>query len=65
MDTRTGIIYPLSHELYQALTGEDKKHMMPIMPTKRQLGKMKVSRNDPCPCGSGLKFKKCHLGKPV
>lgn len=19
----------------------------------------KVSRNDPCPCGSGLKFKKC------
>lgn len=22
-----------------------------------------VGRNDPCPCGSGLKFKKCH-GKP-
>ena len=21
----------------------------------------KVGRNDPCPCGSGLKFKKCHL----
>jgi uncharacterized protein len=21
---------------------------------------MKVGRNDPCPCGSGLKFKKCH-----
>jgi preprotein translocase subunit SecA len=20
----------------------------------------KVGRNDPCPCGSGLKFKKCH-----
>ena len=19
-----------------------------------------VGRNDPCPCGSGLKFKKCH-----
>ncbi len=22
-----------------------------------------VGRNDPCPCGSGLKFKKCHFGK--
>lgn len=20
----------------------------------------KVGRNDPCPCGSGQKFKKCH-----
>ena len=20
----------------------------------------KVGRNDPCPCGSGLKFKQCH-----
>lgn len=23
----------------------------------------KVGRNDPCPCGSGLKYKKCHLPK--
>jgi hypothetical protein len=23
-----------------------------------------VGRNDPCPCGSGKKFKKCCLGKP-
>ena len=23
----------------------------------------KVGRNDPCPCGSGKKFKKCHLGR--
>jgi len=23
----------------------------------------KVGPNDPCPCGSGLKYKKCH-GKP-
>ncbi|MDQ3453186.1 MAG: SEC-C metal-binding domain-containing protein [Actinomycetota bacterium] len=20
----------------------------------------KVGRNDPCPCGSGLKYKRCH-----
>ena len=24
---------------------------------------MKIKRNDPCPCGSGLKYKKCCLGK--
>jgi methionyl aminopeptidase len=24
---------------------------------------VKVGRNDPCPCGSGLKYKKCCLGK--
>jgi preprotein translocase subunit SecA len=24
----------------------------------------KVGRNDPCPCGSGKKYKKCH-GKPT
>jgi len=23
----------------------------------------KAGRNDPCPCGSGLKFKKCHWGR--
>ena len=26
---------------------------------------MKVGRNDPCPCGSGLKYKKCCLEKEV
>src|ERR1035438_2363261 len=25
---------------------------------------MKVGRNDLCPCGSGKKFKKCHLAAP-
>jgi preprotein translocase subunit SecA len=23
----------------------------------------RIGRNDPCPCGSGKKYKKCHLGK--
>jgi uncharacterized protein YecA (UPF0149 family) len=22
----------------------------------------RVGRNEPCPCGSGKKYKKCHLG---
>ena len=26
---------------------------------------VKVGRNDPCPCGSGLKYKKCCLGKSI
>ncbi len=30
----------------------------PAVPAKRE--QVKVGRNDPCPCGSGKKFKKCH-----
>ncbi|PYV12946.1 MAG: preprotein translocase subunit SecA [Acidobacteria bacterium] len=30
----------------------------PPEPQRREAGK--VGRNDPCPCGSGKKFKKCH-----
>ena len=26
----------------------------------RQASKLKVGRNDPCPCGSGKKYKQCH-----
>src|SRR6266508_4434786 len=25
----------------------------------------RVSRNDPCPCGSGLKYKRCHEEKEI
>ncbi|HIJ67247.1 MAG TPA: hypothetical protein HPP51_03060 [Planctomycetes bacterium] len=25
----------------------------------------KIGRNQPCPCGSGLKFKRCHCTKMV
>jgi preprotein translocase subunit SecA len=32
--------------------------MSPSAPTRREAAK--VGRNDPCPCGSGKKFKKCH-----
>jgi preprotein translocase subunit SecA len=30
----------------------------PVRPIRRKTPK--VGRNDPCPCGSGLKYKKCH-----
>jgi Predicted metal-binding protein related to the C-terminal domain of SecA len=26
---------------------------------------MKIGRNDPCPCGSGKKYKKCCIDKPI
>ena len=29
---------------------------------KSPLGKKKPGRNDPCPCGSGQKYKRCHGG---
>ncbi len=35
--------------------GEDRE---PVRPVQRVTDK--VGRNDPCPCGSGKKFKKCH-----
>ncbi len=31
---------------------------VPLQPQKRAVPK--VGRNDPCPCGSGKKYKKCH-----
>jgi preprotein translocase subunit SecA len=32
----------------------------PNVPFGRESGKKQIGRNDPCPCGSGKKFKKCH-----
>ncbi len=41
---------------------ENKLMEMKIPPTLQQLKRNppKVGRNDPCPCGSKVKFKKCH-----
>lgn len=32
---------------------------LPVVPQRQPAGP-KVGRNDPCPCGSGQKYKKCH-----
>ena len=42
----------------QLTTNGEQKSRMPVHVDKR------VGRNDPCPCGSGLKYKNCH-GKGV
>ncbi|MGB2727569.1 MAG: SEC-C metal-binding domain-containing protein [Halobacteriota archaeon] len=31
--------------------------------TKGKSKEKEIGRNDPCPCGSGKKYKKCCLGK--
>ena len=41
---------------YQTKPSMDEK---PSMDDNPWAGK-KIGRNDPCPCGSGLKYKKCH-----
>jgi uncharacterized protein YecA (UPF0149 family) len=49
---------------------KEKKHLRPLPPESFELEqtdakvvnlttRMKVGRNDPCPCGSGKKYKKC------
>ena len=42
--------------------GPDCQHGAPT-PEPFRRAEPKLGRNDPCHCGSGLKFKKCH-GKP-
>lgn len=59
MDTRTG----------QVMTAEEMEYILQESPNDRkyykqvphQKSKSKTGRNDPCPCGSGKKFKKCCL----
>ena len=60
------------HMLFQQLLGnfeqwmkENKEKLKesvesPIIQNSSNFVKNKVGRNDPCPCGSGKKYKKCH-----
>jgi preprotein translocase subunit SecA len=47
----------LQHADYDTALAEGADHKKP-QPTVRQT--QKVGRNDPCPCGSGRKYKHCH-----
>ena len=38
--------------------GQDTRQMQKPEPMKR--AEPKIGRNDPCPCGSGKKYKQCH-----
>ncbi|MDY5784194.1 MAG: SEC-C metal-binding domain-containing protein [Gemmiger sp.] len=43
-------------------TGKQTAIKAKNMPVKRE---HKIGRNDPCPCGSGIKFKYCCMGKGI
>jgi preprotein translocase subunit SecA len=45
-------------ELQQAKLAGGGAEQAPVQQVVRSSAK--VGRNDPCPCGSGKKFKKCH-----
>jgi uncharacterized protein YecA (UPF0149 family) len=70
MDTRDGRIY--TEEEVARMEEFDREYMRPMAhhPTPIQRARKKVGRNEPCPCGSGRKFKRCcewrsAIGGPV
>lgn len=61
-DKNNQIVYPngsIAHSRFvdsRPQKAEDHRRMhTPIVRTERKIG-----RNDPCPCRSGRKYKKCH-----
>jgi len=68
MDTRDGRIYTATDDKeFERLMANKFMKPMVVPPTPSQLDRKppKVGRNEPCPCGSGKKFKKCCLNPPV
>jgi preprotein translocase subunit SecA len=65
---RASVSTTLSHPEAQALRVSHEQHEraantpvgQPAAPVTVRRKQPKVGRNDPCPCGSGKKYKKCH-----
>ncbi|HSN56671.1 MAG TPA: preprotein translocase subunit SecA [Candidatus Sulfomarinibacteraceae bacterium] len=65
---RARVTTTLSHPEAQALQTSHEQHEraantpvgQPAAPVTVRRQQPKVGRNDPCPCGSGKKYKKCH-----
>lgn len=45
---------------HQQLSHHDENALVTEDPNAPAIAERKVGRNDPCPCGSGKKFKQCH-----
>jgi len=62
------IQHDVSHMIYHVTIMREQPRPAPQMTTNREdedarqpvRAGQKVGRNDPCPCGSGKKYKKCH-----
>ena len=63
--------HDIVHTVYHASLMVDRKQapaarpspMARVLPQRREAvaaGARKIGRNDPCHCGSGKKYKKCH-----
>ncbi|MGH7739291.1 MAG: preprotein translocase subunit SecA, partial [bacterium] len=50
--------YAMGGQPWETPSPSQSKEAAKLMPVKRD--ESKVGRNDPCPCGSGKKYKKCH-----
>jgi hypothetical protein len=44
---------------------ESKRKNEPTPPANQPIKVVKIGRNETCPCGSGLKFKRCCLDRPA
>ncbi|HEX7668592.1 MAG TPA: SEC-C metal-binding domain-containing protein [Polyangiaceae bacterium] len=44
------------------LTARWNAPLVPLPPVATVASAIRIGRNDPCPCGSGKKYKRCHLG---
>jgi SEC-C motif-containing protein len=56
-----GIVKP-HHEISRFVKVDDEWYYVEgrlVVPKTTTRGQPKVGRNDPCPCGSGKKYKKC------
>jgi uncharacterized protein len=51
------------NELSALWRGRSRERLMPPIHAEKVQAMPKTGRNDPCPCGSGQKYKKCCLGK--
>jgi uncharacterized protein len=62
------INYPMQIMVALMLRGNPASEVMHILPRNKvfqEKTSQKIGRNEPCPCGSGLKFKRCHGRKDI
>ena len=51
--------HEIDHLLGVNITEKTDTKVLPLLLENARISSMKVGRNEPCPCGSGKKFKKC------
>ncbi|HZQ11094.1 MAG TPA: preprotein translocase subunit SecA [Anaerolineae bacterium] len=70
-DIKNTIVHAIYHAQLQRVPAQQSRPMRESREHDEQTRKAqpvkkagaKIGRNDPCPCGSGKKFKNCHMGR--